>query len=100
MSNGVPQASVILMATIAFASVAWQAGMVSTPPLTACEHVQVVQYLPMIEPAPLIQSPPLGWPVLDRQRADDAPIVEQTVAKDDDADEALRRHRRRRWRRR
>lgn len=100
--TGLPQSAVILFATMGFASVAWQAG-IPREPAPKCDDVRVVQYFAIPEPAPLIQTPPLGWPVTERQRAYDAPpAVEKASAKEDDADEPPRRHhyrhRRRHWR--
>jgi hypothetical protein len=103
MSEGLPQAAVILGATVIFASFAWSAGMVRPVETKCAESVQVVEYLPLPALEPIIPTPPLGWPVLDRQRADDTPPAAQPVAEKDVADsEPRRRHRWRRhyWRRR
>jgi len=98
VSDGLPQASLIISATVVFASLAWSAGMVNTPQTKCSETVEVVQYFPLPEPAPLIQTPPLGWPVLERQRADDVdqtPTATIAAEKDDSAEQQPRRHHRR-----
>jgi hypothetical protein len=97
--TGLPQSAVIVTATAAFAAFAWTNGS-PREPAPACDPIRIVQYLPIPEPTPLIRTPPLGWPVLERQRADDAPTVEKVVAKDDDAEAPRRHHYRRHWRRR
>lgn len=91
---------VIIGATIALAAFAWHAGVIATP-LPKCEQVRVVEYFALPEPAPLIKTPPLGWPVEDRMLEQrDEPVVEKAVAKDEpSADERPRRHYRRHWRR-
>ena len=101
--TGLPQGSIIILATMAFAGFAWTAG---TPrePAQKCDDVRVIQYFAVPEPTPLIQTPPLGWPVLERQRAvevDNTPTATVAADKQDDAGESPRRHyRRHHWRRR
>ena len=98
--TGLPQSTIILSATATFCAVAWTAGVPAEPEQKCEGQIRQIQYLPQIEPSPIIIAPPLGWPVLDRARADDAePIVakEETVA--DEPAPVHHRHRRH-WRRR
>ena len=92
------EAGVIIGATLGFASIAWHAGMVNTPP-PACDAIRIVSYLPIPEPTPLMKTPPLGWPIEDRALE---PRHEEPEAQtEDDAEEKPRRHfrhRRHRWR--
>jgi hypothetical protein len=96
--TGVPQGGIMIGATLVFAAFAWQAGMPKEPE-QQCDSLRVIQYLPQIEPSPLIQTPPLGWPIAERARADDAePVADK---EQDVAEETPRRHRRyhrHRWR--
>jgi hypothetical protein len=97
VSDGLPQASLIIGATAVFASMAWSAGMVRTPEPT-CDHmVEVVQYLPIPQIEPIMKPPPLGWPVEDRALPSRyEPTVEKaSVEETDDAEETPRRHHRR-----
>lgn len=101
MSDGIPQATVIIGATLAFAGLAWHLGMIE--PHTHCpQTTEVIRYFPAPEVRVVMPPVPLNWPVEERQRADDTPAVEQASAKEDDAEEQPRRrhyrHRRHRWR--
>ena len=75
--TGLPQSAAILVATFGFAGLAWTTNEPREPD-PQCDHVTVVQYLPLPMPTPIL--PPvqeIGWPVLERQRADDAPVVNE-----------------------
>ena len=100
--TGLPQSAVLLFATFGFAGLAWTTNA-PNPPEDRCDHIEVVQYLPMSEPVPIM--PPvqgIGWPLWDRQRLDDAaPVVakEETVAEESaPVEHYYRRHSRRRRR--
>lgn len=95
MSDGLPQASLILGATAIFASLAWSAGMTNTP--TTCpQTTEVVRYFPAQEIKVVMPLPPLGWPVESRARAEDAEQKAEPASNQEDvAEEQPRRHYRR-----
>lgn len=99
--TGLPQSGVILLTTFAFAGLAWTT---NTPraPEERCEHLAVIQYLPLPEPTPIFPHvQEVGWPVLKRQRADDAePVVAKEEADAEPAPAPRRRQWRHHWRRR
>lgn len=99
--TGLPQSSVILFATIAFAAVAWNAGMPREPEISCADDPTIIRYLPVPEPAPLIQKPPLDWPLQERQRIEtNDPTLVVAENKQDAEESAPSLRRRRHWRRR
>lgn len=99
--TGIPQGSLLIGATLAFAGVAWNAALVSQPaecPATT----EIIKYFPAPEVRVVMPPVPLNWPVEERHRADDTPAAEPAVAKDDSAEDQPRRRYRKHhhhWRR-
>lgn len=97
--TGLPQSAVILVAAFGFAGLAWTTNAPREPE-PRCEHVEVVQYLPLSEIAPII--PPvqgIGWPLAERQRADDSVQSDVKTETVEEQSPAAPTHHRRHWRR-
>jgi hypothetical protein len=89
------------LVTIGFGFIVWATEPAYERPGCVSTEPQVIRYLPMPEPAPLVQSPPLGWPVAERAISiPDEPKAEPAAAVEQPVEEAEPRRHRHHWRRR